>query len=875
VVGKKRADKAVRAPFGCGLATPRSLALLLVIFPLLWFASQAATITNFFPAFGPPGTVVTINGTGLAGATNVILNGTNYADFNIVSSTQIQTVIPLGATSGSFAVGVSGAQAVSATNFLVPPVITSFNPGTGTNPTSVTIFGANFSTTNTTVTFFGSSPTNGIVTAQNQVVVVVPTNAANGPITVTTSAGSATTSSNFIVSVSPTITDFSPGFGQPGDDITIDGSNFLTNSTTIKFGNISATTVSVVASTQLHATVPTGATNGPITVSTSHGSYVSSNIFITGFTSEITDFNPIYGAAGALVTIDGIGFNTSSGVILGGARVTSITVSNNSQLQVAVPATATNGPITVLSAHGSFTTSSNFLASAGPVVLSFSPASGAVNSQVTLQGFNFTNVTTVKFGSRSVSVTPTQDNQLIVNVPTGATNAPIQVISSTGTFTTSSNFIVTGAGPIITGFTPANGAPGTPVTVTGSFSSLGNPGVEFNGTTAGYSFTSYNEVQAFVPVAATSGPISLLNSGGTAVSSTLFYLQPWITSFAPPSNIVNSTITLTGRNLTNTTSLVVNGVPWTFNAGTNQIIANVPSNAVTGPIVVTAPGGIFIDTNVFKILPKIYSFSPLLAPVGATVTISGTSLFNVTNVQFNGVNAIPSFTTSNQVQVTIPPFGTTGPITVATPDGTSSSVTNFTVTQPSQVVLTKTASSQIVGPGSNVTYTLTVTNQGPSIITGLSIVDTLPAGLNYISAVSTRGTCSFNSGTVTCNVGILTNNLGLTITITGEANVTAILTNTATLQFAEGNINPQNNSASAQVVYITPSGLILNIQRMTTNVILSWSNSGVPFLLEYSTNLASPANWLTDTAFQTIIGPAIHVTNATTNPFTFFQLKAE
>ena len=62
------------------------------------------------------------------------------------------------------------------------PFITSFNPPSGANPTAVTLFGGNFVTGSTTVTFTGASAVNGTVTAQNQVVAVVPTNATDGPI---------------------------------------------------------------------------------------------------------------------------------------------------------------------------------------------------------------------------------------------------------------------------------------------------------------------------------------------------------------------------------------------------------------------------------------------------------------------------------------------------------------------------------------------------------------------------------------------------------------------------------------------------------------------------------------------------------------------
>ena len=275
--------------------------------------------------------------------------------------------------------------------------------------------------------------------------------------------------------------------------------------------------------------------------------------------------------------------------------------------------------------------------------------------------------------------------------------------------------------------------------------------------------------------------------------------------------------------------------------------------------------------------PNITGFSPLLGPAGSVVTIFGTSLAGVTNVQFNGVSAAPTSVTDSQLQAVVPVSATTGPIAVFSPGGSSVSAGSFTVTHPSLVLLTKTASSQLLGPGAAVIYTLTVTNEGPSIITGLSITDPLPSAFTYISSTSTMGVCSFSNGVVTCNVGILTNNLALTITITGNSSVSGALTNVATLHFLEGNLNTQDNTASAGVFYLTSAQRTLSIQRLAAppRVLLSWPYSGVPFLLEYSTNLGSPANWQTNTAAQTVLSGQIYVTNSSTNPFTFFQLKAQ
>jgi hypothetical protein len=81
-------------------------------------------------------------------------------------------------------------------------------------------------------------------------------------------------------------------------------------------------------------------------------------------------------------------------------------------------------------------------------------------------------------------------------------------------------------------------------------------------------------------------------------------------------------------------------------------------------------------------VPTITSFTPTSGSAGCAVTITGTSFTNppVTTVQFNGTIAA-TFTviSDTQLEATVPPGATTGPISVVNADGTASSATSFTV----------------------------------------------------------------------------------------------------------------------------------------------------------------------------------------------------
>lgn len=75
----------------------------------------------------------------------------------------------------------------------------------------------------------------------------------------------------------PVVSSFSPTSGAAGTSVTITGSNF-TGATAVKFNGTSAS-FTVNSSTQITATVPSGATSGPISVTNSSGTGTSSSTF--------------------------------------------------------------------------------------------------------------------------------------------------------------------------------------------------------------------------------------------------------------------------------------------------------------------------------------------------------------------------------------------------------------------------------------------------------------------------------------------------------------------------------------------------------------------------------------------------------------------
>lgn len=212
--------------------------------------------------------------------------------------------------------------------------------------------------------------------------------------------------------------------------------------------------------------------------------------------------------------------------------------------------------------------------------------------------------------------------------------------------------------------------------------------------------------------------------------------------------------------------------------------------------------------------PEIRYVWPSSGPVGTEVEIDFIWVGNpgTTSVTFNGTPAQHAVDWNGTVYATVPAGATSGPV-ILTINGRSSNGVNFTVLSSADLTITKTDGPDPVGVGGNLTYTLTVQNSGPAGASGVTVTDTLPASVTFISANSTQGTCSHAAGTVTCNVGSLANGASATITIVVRPNAIATISNTASVSGNEPDPNTGNNSAAANT-QVLAAGIDLVIAGM-------------------------------------------------------------
>jgi uncharacterized repeat protein (TIGR01451 family) len=115
------------------------------------------------------------------------------------------------------------------------------------------------------------------------------------------------------------------------------------------------------------------------------------------------------------------------------------------------------------------------------------------------------------------------------------------------------------------------------------------------------------------------------------------------------------------------------------------------------------------------------------------------------------------------------------------------------IPQHTDLSITKTESPDPAFVGDPMTYTLTVTNNGPDPSSGGSVVDTLPANVTFVSA--SLG-CVNVAGTVTCVVGSLASGASQVIVIVVTATAPGAATNSATVTANDVDDVPGNNTAT-------------------------------------------------------------------------------
>ena len=215
--------------------------------------------------------------------------------------------------------------------------------------------------------------------------------------------------------------------------------------------------------------------------------------------------------------------------------------------------------------------------------------------------------------------------------------------------------------------------------------------------------------------------------------------------------------------------------------------AAVAGTTVTYTITVTNDGP-DLATNVNVTDPQVCPFAD--CAIG--------NLANGASVVIDGDVIIPPDATSwsNTATVTADSYD---------PDPTDNSATvNTTITQSADLSVTKTAAASVVA-GTSLTYTITVSNAGPSDASNVVVTDTLPAGTTFVSS-----SCGANP----CNLGTLAagGSEEITLVVNVAVDAASPLQNTVAVTSAAADPDPVDNTFMLETT-VTPAPADLTITK--------------------------------------------------------------
>ena len=669
--------------------------------------SSLPSITSFTPIKGTHGTIMTINGTSLSGATAVTIGGVNVVSFTVNSASSITAEVGPGASGNVTVVRPEGSASLGTFTWIPPPVITSFTPQSGPIGTTVTITGTGFlnSLSGNTV-YFGATKATITSASTTSLVVTVPAGASYSSISVAANNLVGYSSQPFLVtfpnggSITPTSftsdlvmntgNDVLP-FGAVASDFDGDGKTDvgilkLTNPVSVPAGVIVYRNTGTGASFAFtlaaelaggYESIATADFDGdgkPDIVMTAGSNFM---IYLNNSTSGNISFQPVITLTNSytpgrlcVADVDGDGktdliTNNSPSVGLAIRR----NVSEPGTLAFRPAVIIAGGPsernITAADLNGD-RLPELIVSGAGVFKNNSSPGIIAFDAPITNLYYTHSYVTTGDIdgdGKTDVVAGDVYGSRILVMRNTGAGTAlsfaepvPFPAVAYPGT--------------IGTGDFDGDGKPDLAVALQDKkicvFKNLSSPGtinlkpkVDFVPGSVG------SENQVIIADWNNDGKTDITLTCEIQRSVTFFRNEvkpaPSVHSFSPTLAANGATITISGNNFTGATAVSFGGVPAaSFTVNSPGSITAILGTGASGAVSVTNPFGTdSLSGFVYGAPPVITSVSPESGNVGATITITGIN-FNTTAenniVYFGATKARVLTATATSLTVAVP-FG--------------------------------------------------------------------------------------------------------------------------------------------------------------------------------------------------------------------------
>jgi hypothetical protein len=518
-------------------------------------------------------------------------------------------------------------------------------------------------------------------------------------------------------------------------------------------------------------------------------------------TPVITSLSPgnvTAGSAAFTLTVNGTGFSSGATVQWNGSGRTTSFV-NGTQLTAGITAAdiATAGTAQVsVTSKDKTSNSSAFIISTSvppnpvPTVTSLLPATavaGGTTLTLTVNGTNFVSGATVQWDGAARTTTVVNSTQVAASITAAdiasAGSKAITVVNPSpgGGASNAVAFTITSPPPSLISLAPATATAGGPaftLTVNGT-GFLAGAAVAWNGSVRPTTVVSATQLTASITAAdiATAGTASIDVVQGSLRSTnqlnfTINSAAPSLTSLSPNMIVAGSAgfdLTVIGAGFTSSAVVTWNGTnkPTAFVSAT-QLKATISAVdiATAGTITVDVVQDGVHGSNqlLFAITaakPVITSLSPstaVLNSAATTMTVAGTGFTANSTVQWNAANLTTTYTSSTQLQASIPAANLTTAgsfsITVVNPagEGGTSAAATFSVTVPvtGKIVLLVSPNYLTGGIAQNTSYAPIVNQDGRYVAFSSAATDLVANDTNGDIDGFLRDTCVGSSAPAGC-----------------------------------------------------------------------------------------------------------------------------
>lgn len=289
-----------------------------------------------------------------------------------------------------------------------------------------------------------------------------------------------------------------------------------------------------------------------------------------------------------------------------------------------------------------------------------------------------------------------------------------------------------------------------------------------------------------------------------------------------------------------TPSVVVPGNNITY---TQTVTNNGPQDAVNATFIEAVPGN-----TIFQSLAIAPGWSCSTPAVGSAGNISCTNpdVASAAVGTFTvGVQVIPGTVSGTQILDTDSVSSGTNDPNLA--NNTASVLTIVGSATSADLVVTTTAAPNPVQAGNNITYTITVHNNGPAATSSVTFTDAIPANTTFVSLAQT-GTawvCPAPGASVNCTITSLpsgaTTTFTLIVTVAAGAASGTVITNTASTSTSTPDPNPSSNSSTVKVIVAGAGQYDLSVTSSASPNPVTPSNN-ITFLLNFANNGPSSAS---------------------------------